>query len=193
MGTIITSLPQLLKAPPTNDCGGCTACCDVIGVPQLGKPYYARCYHQAPAGCGVYESRPDDCRKYRCAWHLGVLGERTDRRPDQCGVLFTIEAKGNCYVEVYELSPGAATTDKARYLLDILLNNKNVRKLPMATPSVRIFPFGADVRPEFPTSDRYAYVAPTEPMRVQLARGSTSQGTFIGTSRGLLMPKSFNG
>jgi hypothetical protein len=189
MGRIVTSLPQLLKAPPTNDCGGCTACCDVIGVPSLGKPYYARCYHAAPAGCGIYATRPDDCRKFRCAWHMGVLGERPDRRPDQCGLLFAIEAKGSCYVEVYELTPGAATSEKGRYLLDLLMNNSRMRKLPMASPAVRIFPYGADVRPEFPTSNRYDYVPPTDPIRVQLSPGSTSQGTFIGRLRGLLMPR----
>ena len=120
---------------------------------------------------------------------MGVLGERTDRRPDQCGIVFTIEAKGSCYIEVYELTPGAASSDRGRYLLDLLLNNSRVRKLPMASPSVRIFPHGADVRPEYPTSDRYDYVAPTDPIRVQLSPGSASQGTFVGRLRGLLVPR----
>ena len=28
-------------ARETNDCGECTACCDILGVDELGKPAYA--------------------------------------------------------------------------------------------------------------------------------------------------------
>jgi epoxyqueuosine reductase QueG len=59
-----TSLPLLLGAPPDNHCGECTACCDVIGVRALGKPYYARCKHVG-TGCNIYGDRPHSCKIYR--------------------------------------------------------------------------------------------------------------------------------
>ena len=77
------SLPQVHGDPPGEGCGTCTACCDVIGVDSVGKPYYARCPHldrDHPGGggggggaCTIYADRPHTCREYRCLWHLGML------------------------------------------------------------------------------------------------------------------------
>src|ERR1051326_1825975 len=89
-GFKMLALPQFHKSPPAADCGPCTACCIAPGMPDLGKPFYARCYHLTD-NCSIYHDRPDRCRQYRCAWHLNLLGERTDRRPDQSGVLFQFE------------------------------------------------------------------------------------------------------
>src|SRR6185312_2632272 len=99
------SLPQLSKAPPSANCGPCTLCCDAIGVPDLGKPFFARCSHLTDK-CGIYETRPEMCRAYRCAWHLGILGERVDRRPDHSGVLFQFEYLGGYWhLGIYEVIP----------------------------------------------------------------------------------------
>jgi Fe-S-cluster containining protein len=81
---------KVLNAKADNSCGTCTACCDIIGVQELGKPYYARCVH-LKEGCAVYPNRPGTCRGYRCIWHLGLLGDKTERRPDNLGVMFQIE------------------------------------------------------------------------------------------------------
>lgn len=64
-------------------------CCDVLGVPELGKPYFARCEHLTEKGCGIYETRPVSCRDYHCIWLKGY-GEDSDR-PDRSGILVSAE------------------------------------------------------------------------------------------------------
>jgi hypothetical protein len=154
------SLPTFHKPPPPDNCGPCTACCIIPAVPEFGKPFYARCEHLAPApaqGCGIYNERPDRCAKYRCAWHLNVMGNRTDRRPDQSGVLFQYEPgdDGKWYLGMYELTPGAAKTEKARFLRDMVLSSKQMAHLPMGTPAVRVFPYGADLKTDFDVSPKF--------------------------------------
>src|SRR5215217_1253812 len=143
------SLPQAHKPPPADGCGTCTACCICPGVPELGKPFYAVCVNVCDKGCGIYNDRPQRCADYRCAWHLGWLGPRVDRRPDNCGVILQYEQDaddGNrWYIAMYELVAGAATSDRGRYLLDILLKSKQTRSLAMTHPPVRIYPYGADI------------------------------------------------
>ncbi|HYE92708.1 MAG TPA: hypothetical protein VEA38_16885 [Terriglobales bacterium] len=68
-------------------CGDCDACCLILGVKSLEKPPHQRCEHQCEKGCGIYESRPDPCRNYRCSWLDGQIGIRRDR-PDRLGVIF---------------------------------------------------------------------------------------------------------
>lgn len=90
---------QLPMAPPLaafyrsegRSCGGCTACCDVIGVVEYGKPYYVRCVHQTDTGCGCYGSRPRECQEYVCAYLAGELPPDESWRPDQLGVIANIE------------------------------------------------------------------------------------------------------
>ena len=63
-------------------CGPCTACCTTMRVDALGKPANVRCPH-AGTGCGIYPTRPDECRTYYCLWRLGV--DEEDERPDRSG------------------------------------------------------------------------------------------------------------
>src|SRR5438132_100694 len=119
------SLPQFHRPAPAADCGTCNACCIAPGQPDLGKPFYARCMHLVEVGCGIYPTRPARCRAYRCAWHLGILGERVDRRPDHCGALFQFENdQGKWFLGIYEMIPGAAGHEKVLYLKDIILSSK---------------------------------------------------------------------
>ncbi len=154
------SLPTFHQPPPPDNCGACNACCIIPAVPELGKPFYARCEHLASApaqGCGIYDQRPDVCRKYRCAWHLNVMGNRLDRRPDQSGILFHYQPgdDGKWYLAIFELTPGAATTEKARFLSDIILRSKQMAHLPMGMPAIRIVPFGADLKSDFLVSTKF--------------------------------------
>ncbi len=126
-------------------------------MPELGKPFYANCVHLA-GGCSIYADRPKRCSEFRCAWHLNYLGPRVDRRPDQCGVMFQLEAeeRGNkWYIGIYELKAGAANTDKTAYLCDIILTSKLTRHLPWGSPALRIYPFGSDLPVNYPISDRF--------------------------------------
>ncbi|HZV02343.1 MAG TPA: hypothetical protein VFF73_36890 [Planctomycetota bacterium] len=68
-------------------CGACAACCYIPAVPSLGKGEYELCRHSSASGCGVYASRPRECRDYSCLWLSSELGELTDR-PDRVGLVF---------------------------------------------------------------------------------------------------------
>ena len=68
-------------------CDGCTVCCKVMGVTELGKPGDTRCPHCVVAqGCTIYDSRPKSCRTFECVWlqtqrsaHPMPLALRPDR------------------------------------------------------------------------------------------------------------------
>lgn len=54
---------------PQRKCGSCTLCCKLVGVKSLDKPPNKWCTHcDKSGGCKIYESRPDDCREFSCAW-----------------------------------------------------------------------------------------------------------------------------
>jgi hypothetical protein len=46
------NLPQFSKQK--RPCDGCTACCNLVGVAELGKPERCNCEHQIEQGCSVY-------------------------------------------------------------------------------------------------------------------------------------------
>ena len=181
------SLPQFQKPAPSAGCGTCTLCCDVLTIVELGKPAYARCAHLTNK-CEIYENRPNQCRVFRCAWHLNLLGDRVDRRPDQTGFVFQFEEhEGRWYLVMYEAVPGAAFTDKARYLADMVLRHKRVQHLPFGQPAVRIVPFGADLPFHGTPWEIYeAYVAPTGPPETKI-EGNVL--VYAGKRREMLMPK----
>jgi len=55
---------------PIRECGSCSACCTVTGVPEIEKGTYEACKH---AGCGIYADRPGSCRTFGCQWLRGML------------------------------------------------------------------------------------------------------------------------
>ena len=73
---------------PGRECGACDACCVVfeIQVPAIAKPAGVPCRHLTKAGCAIYETRPDMCRKWLCGWRL-IPGLPQDWRPDLSGIL----------------------------------------------------------------------------------------------------------
>lgn len=84
------------------ECGACDACCMVLGVKPLGKPAYQRCSNQVSGGgCGIYETRPDPCRLYRCAWIEGVAWLEGRDRPDRLGLILD------------RMAPAAAVLERA--------------------------------------------------------------------------------
>ena len=183
-------LPVVHDPPPPDGCGTCTVCCDVEGVPALGKPFYARCPHLiiglTTGGCGIYEQRPEECRRYRCAWHLGWLGSRVERRPDHSGLLVTLRPEGHQWsIDVLETRAGAATSERVRALVRMILASRKTRHLSFAR-TVSITPYGADVAVDFEVSKQYDYEPPGEgdvPVMREL-----ELATFAGKIRGLLMP-----
>lgn len=108
------------------ECGACTACCTVLGVPELGKPRHLRCTHLGAKGCRVYADRPGSCRTFACQWLRGVLeadgGVDPELRPDACGVIFDYHpdsAFGELFT-AWELRPGAARRGRAVSVVDEL-------------------------------------------------------------------------
>ncbi len=77
---------DLLPIISENSCGECTACCTVLGVQALKKEEYVRCEHLCDAGCGIYETRPSECRKYKCMW-LNEQMNDPRLRPDNLGII----------------------------------------------------------------------------------------------------------
>lgn len=103
-------------------CGTCSACCVVLGIAELGKPMHQRCPHQAAtAGCGIYETRPKECRAFECGWLTGLL--RESDRPDRLGVILAGADKqtnllardlGMAPVLALEWRPGALDEEPVR-------------------------------------------------------------------------------
>jgi hypothetical protein len=82
-----------LTSVPGRDCGDCTLCCSVllIDTPQIQKPAGVTCRHCVD-GCAVYQTRPQACRDFLCAWRqLDILGP--DWRPDLSGIFAQIETE----------------------------------------------------------------------------------------------------
>ncbi len=66
-------------------CGECSACCKTHGVLSLLKPAQVMCKHCTSAGCGIYLSRPIECRHFKCLWLEGMGSDLC--RPDKTGVV----------------------------------------------------------------------------------------------------------
>ena len=93
-------------------CGRCTACCEIVGVSDLGKPYYQACKDCVPKqGCAIYARRPKGCRDFACAWLQGNLSR--NMRPDTCGVMVSACDDDPRQLELYEVWPDAFQTKLA--------------------------------------------------------------------------------
>ncbi|MBC8106796.1 MAG: hypothetical protein H7Z14_09425 [Anaerolineae bacterium] len=79
------NLPQ----PTRRTCGECRACCTTCVVPELDKPINTPCVHLVQLGCGIYETRPQSCRVYDCAWLHGHFADY--ERPDKTGIVWSFE------------------------------------------------------------------------------------------------------
>jgi hypothetical protein len=54
---------------PARECGSCHMCCKVFPIPETGKRDYDVCPRLVPGkGCSQYETRPQACRDFFCAW-----------------------------------------------------------------------------------------------------------------------------
>lgn len=54
---------------PEKQCGECSLCCKVMGIPELRKPKDTSCVHIVPhRGCDIYGERPQSCRNFACHW-----------------------------------------------------------------------------------------------------------------------------
>lgn len=103
-------------------CGGCTACCKALAIPELEKPVQKWCAHCAIGkGCKVYDSRPPSCQTYLCTWYQSVEEGHpwpADLRPDRChAVIDFMPASGAHYVRVDPNRPDAWKAPKVHSML----------------------------------------------------------------------------
>lgn len=75
-------------------CGGCTACCHTIPVPEISVRSWGGCPHElrppaARVGCAIYADRPRSCAEWNCQWHAEA-GWSDEYRPDRCGIVVDI-------------------------------------------------------------------------------------------------------
>jgi hypothetical protein len=114
----MTSLPITTSE---RSCGKCTACCTALQVTEIEKPDYVRCTHLrtgSVTGCGIYPSRPDSCRSWKCLWLRGV-GEKQER-PDKLGIVLDVEecpALDCFFVKVFPLRKDALADPKVDSLI----------------------------------------------------------------------------
>jgi hypothetical protein len=67
-------------------CGSCTSCCTLLEVTDAGKSVNEWCkYCEAGKGCTIYDSRPQMCRSFSCAWLQGHLND--DWYPERSGMV----------------------------------------------------------------------------------------------------------
>lgn len=68
-------------------CKGCTLCCELLGITEIDKPAFTKCWNQNHTGCSVYDHRPPSCRQFDCAWRLGHVPKHL--RPSTTGAVIT--------------------------------------------------------------------------------------------------------
>ena len=88
------------------ECGDCHACCSGALLSTSHGNVFGQgnaCVFLVKKKCCVYETRPDVCRKYQCAWTQQLL--ELDMRPDKCGILVSVEIDENKkqYLKVIEI------------------------------------------------------------------------------------------
>lgn len=67
-------------------CGSCTSCCTLLEVTEVGTSVNEWCKHcEAGKGCTIYDSRPQMCRSFSCAWLQGHLDD--DWFPEKSGMV----------------------------------------------------------------------------------------------------------
>jgi len=71
MASETTQIAAEARVVPGRACGTCTLCCKLIAVTALDKAPGVWCRHTVKGkGCGIYETRPTECRTFFCHWML---------------------------------------------------------------------------------------------------------------------------
>lgn len=76
---------------PARQCGTCTMCCKLIEISEINKPQNVWCAQCRPGkGCGIYATRPGECRQFHCGW-LVDRSLADEWRPDRAKFVITQE------------------------------------------------------------------------------------------------------
>ena len=60
-------------AVPNRSCGTCRECCVALEISEIKKPVGVYCDLLCAEGCSIYQTRPDECRKFDCLWLEGQI------------------------------------------------------------------------------------------------------------------------
>lgn len=109
-----------------NNCGTCTLCCKIMGVPELDKLPGEWCKHaDMKRGCLIYEDRPPACVDFECLWLQAQTRPETNMmklselRPDKCkGVVVTTEKSQGIVVKMDPHRPNGHKTGALKRLID---------------------------------------------------------------------------
>ncbi len=78
--------PGMPATPSVRQCGSCSACCTLLEVEEVGTSVNEWCRHcEAGKGCTIYDSRPQMCRSFSCAWLQGHLTD--EWFPEKAGMV----------------------------------------------------------------------------------------------------------
>lgn len=126
------------------DCGSCSLCCKLIGVPGLavaGK----WCPHCRPGalhgGCSIHEDRPEFCKGYHCFWRAEEWPD--ELRPDRSKVIFeALPEVRTVLISVEENRPDAWKDEKILRVIEILLKKDRPIVLKTKNDSKMFLPEG---------------------------------------------------
>ena len=97
-------------------CGDCKLCCKVFSIQELDKPAGKWCPHCPGKGCKIYDTRPEECRGYKCMWLAGAFPEEC--RPDKVYVVFGFKRLDDLIVAtVGESHYGAALSTEVQSII----------------------------------------------------------------------------
>lgn len=90
------------------ECGDCHACCEgFLNSDAYGNKFGngSSCKFLCSKVCTIYETRPQVCRNYQCAWSQGILPKWL--KPNKVGVLISVETNpdNSQYLRVIEMKP----------------------------------------------------------------------------------------
>jgi hypothetical protein len=89
VGSAMSPATASNEVVPNRQCGSCTLCCKVMSITELDKPRGTWCKHcLLGKGCGVYATRPAECRSFFCGWLVDPrLGP--EWKPDRSKIVLT--------------------------------------------------------------------------------------------------------
>jgi hypothetical protein len=98
-----------LELVPGRSCKGCTLCCKVLAIAELGKPRGVWCGHcDTRQGCRIHGRHPEECRDFYCGWRLRPdLDERWAPAKSKIVLAYEEEHAPRLSVHVDAARPGA--------------------------------------------------------------------------------------
>lgn len=101
------------------NCGSCTLCCKLMEIKATESPVGKWCKFCDPKkGCRIYTNRPDECRKFLCAY---AQMENVDEkfRPDHCKMIFE-KISDRAFFGIMDKHPDKITRDASDQIKNFL-------------------------------------------------------------------------